>query len=239
MDYLLFSLYVHRAPVRDDYGICRLLGPGDEIGNYIKRKYDPVVDDETGIPTKEGAMEREKEKGQYLNYYSIKEKTFVFQRYKTEALYNQRRFDLSKLKPPFGNGTVLARIIADSYKRYPRKWLLAKASNGAAIREGKLTKPRAKAKKSTNPTTEETAVEPEPKGVFADMLKRTKDITKLKNPSMKGKAALGVNMFRHSFISYLWREVKIGDIQKMRLAEMMLHSVKQAENYNFKIDGIV
>jgi len=239
MDYLLFSLYVHRPAVRDDYGICRLLGPDDEIGNYIKQKYDPVVDDDTGIPTKEGAMDREKEKGQYFNYYSVKEKTFVFQRYKTEALYKQRRFKLTDLKPPFGNGAILANIIADSYKRYPRKWLIAKASNGAAIREGKLTKHRAKAKKSTVVTTEETAVEPEPKGVFADMLKRTKNITKLKNPSMEGKSVEGVNMFRHAWVSHLWRVKKINSIQKAQLAEMMLHSVKQAENYNFQIDGTV
>ena len=232
----MYKRQVLRAPVRDDYGICRLLGPDDAIGNYIKQKYDPVVDDETGIPTKEGAMDREKEKGQYYNYYSIKEKTFVFQRYKTEKLYNQRRYKLAELKAPFGNGVELARVIADSYKRYPRKWLIAKASNGAAVREGKLTKPRAKAKLPTAPTTEETTVEPEPKGVFADMLKRTKDITKLKNPSMKGKAPLGVNMFRHAKISDLWRRVKIDSKQKKILAEMMLHSVKQAENYNFLID---
>ena len=52
-----------------------------------------------------------------------------------------------------------------------------------------------------------------------------------------GKAALGVNMFRHAKISDLWRRVKISNIQKMKLAEMMLHSVKQAENYNFQIDS--
>jgi len=238
MDYLLFSLYVFRPSVRDDYGICRLLGPNEIISDFIKQKYDPVVDDETGVPTKEGAMDREKFKGQYLNFYSMKEKTFVFQRYKTEALYRQRRFKLSQLKEPFGNGAKLSAIIADSYKRYPRKWLIAKASNGTAVREGKFTKPRARAKKSTT-STEEMGVEPEPKGVFADMLKKTKDIHKLKNPSMAGKAPLGVNMFRHAWVSHLWRVKKINNIQKAQLAEMMLHSVKQADFYNFKIDTSV
>ena len=107
-----------------------------------------------------------------------------------------------------------------------------------AVREGKFTKPRSRAKKSTT-STEEMGVEPEPKGVFADMLKKTKDIHKLKNPSMAGKAPLGVNMFRHAWVSNLWRVKKINNIQKAQLAEMMLHSVKQADFYNFKIDTSV
>lgn len=237
MDYLLFSLYVYRPSVRDDYGICRLLSPSEKISDYIKRKYDPVVDEETGVPTKEGAMEREMENGQYFNYYSLKEKTFVFQRYKTEALYNQRRFDLKNLKAPFGNGKKLASIIADSYKRYPRKWLIARASNGVDVREGKFSKSRGRAKKSTT-SVEETGIEPEPKGVFSSMLNRTKSIHKLKNPSSISKI-VGVNMFRHAWVSKLWREDKINMIQKAQLAEMMLHSVKQAENYNFQIDKSV
>ena len=196
MDYLLFSLYVYRPPVRDDYGICRLLAPNEKISDYIKRKYDPVVDDETGIPTKEGAMEREKEGRNFFNYYSIREKTFVFQRYKTEALYRQRRFQLSQLQAPFGNGTVLANIIKDSYDKYPRKWLIARVSSGEDVRNNKFSKLRARAKLATA-TTEETRIEPEPKGAFAAMLNRTKDIHKLKNPSRGGKALLGVNMFRH------------------------------------------
>ena len=44
--------------------------------------------------------------------------------------------------------------------------------------------PRARAKKST-PSTEEIGLEPGPKGIFADTLKKTKGIPKLKNPSKK------------------------------------------------------
>jgi len=49
---------------------------------------------------------------------------------------------------------------------------------------------------------------------------------KIKNPS----GALGVNMFRHSYVTYLYKVKKINEKQKYELANMMLHDQKTAES---------
>lgn len=242
IDYVLFSCYILRPPVRDDYGECRLLSPKDKIIDYLKTPYNPTYL-ANGVVSALGAAEREAEQpsGNYYNYYSISEQVFVMQRYKTQAIYKQRRYDLTKLKSPYGNGAKLAKIIAESYKLYPREWLIAKVRLPEDVRKGNFRRIVEIHKKGSNIRKEATRAESEPKTTLSKRIARIQregGITK--NPYNNGKGNLGFNLMRHAKISNLIRVVWKGNPtndQRAILAEMMLHSVNQARRYNYSIEA--
>ena len=208
MDYVLWSLYTLQPPRRDDYGFCRMLTETVEEILGASRVLKGERRNEEGVIIKSATRYKDPEypnKG-YLNYYSLKQKLFLFQRYKTGQKYGQRMFKLDNLKPPLGNGKELAKVLAQSYKLFPRKWVIEKVKIDRRSKEPKYTgKPRAS---------------------LTSDIKRIATKYKIKNPS----GALGVNMFRHSYVTYLYKVKKINEKQKYELANMMLHDQKTAES---------
>ena len=208
LDYVLWSLYTLQPPRRDDYGYCRMIDKS--VGGVLGR--DRVLSGQRtnaeGVIIQSATRHTDPaypKKG-FLNYYSLTQKLFLFQRYKTAPKYGQRIFKLKDLKAPLGKGTQLAAILAESYKLYPRVWLFEK------VREDR----RSKAQKLIGT----------PRASLTSEIKRIATKYKITNPSGR----LGVNMFRHSFVTYLYKVKKINKTQKFELAAMMLHDQKTAES---------
>ena len=147
----------------------------------------------------------------FLNYYSLKQKTFLFQLYKTATKYGQRMFKLNELINPLGNGKELAKVLKESYNYYPRTWIFEKV---------KLNRRTNKLQGTVR------------KKLSQDIIRIAKHYN-ITNPSGK----LGVNMFRHSYITHLYEEKKINMNQKFQLAALMLHNQTTAEStYLYVLD---
>ena len=215
MDYVLWSLYTLQPPRRDDYGWCRILKPDQTLTNILGngRVLNGERKDENGVITQ--SAERYKDtaypKKGILNYYSLKQKTFLFQLYKTATKYGQRMFKLNELINPLGNGKELAKVLKESYNYYPRTWIFEKV---------KLNRRTNKLQGTVR------------KKLSQDIIRIAKHYN-ITNPSGK----LGVNMFRHSYITHLYEEKKINMNQKFQLAALMLHNQTTAEStYLYVLD---
>ena len=155
-----------------------------------------------------------KEDGKLLNYYGRKNKVLVLQNYKNNRLYKQQRYVLKTLKSPLGDGKKLIAVIESSLKAYPRDWLFVKMKGKQA------GKPYGRLDKDSGTDT----------NVKSGLTTMIGKIAK-RFPSLKEKnygRRIGINTFRHSFVSHTYLAVQITDEQKEELARNMLHSTKTA-----------
>ena len=228
MDYLTILLYCLKPSTRDDYAICKVIqGSADTyLGEYEAfTTEDGIVI--TGSPLV-------KKNGKLFNYYFPDEQTFVFQRFKTQKDYKQRRHFLqemdktaAKMKIPLGFGSLLAKEISLSLKKYPRDWLIAKPTYTA--KDGLKFKQIAQLTKKI--------LRPQDEINTSKLSKRIAAITKKYIPAdKKVSGAYGVNMMRHATVSFLWRQVGIDLTAKQILANYMLHTKEEAEKtYNWAL----
>ncbi len=234
LDYVLWACISLKPPVRDDYGECRLLKGGFE--EALDKPYKPRLATIGGrrIIKKGSILEKDKKYKEYLNHYSIKEETFSFQRYKTMDRYLQRRYKLSELKQPFGYGKLLAEILKESYELVPRDWLFGKCRLNK--NKDKVIVSRMKRQKVDFGMVDGVDKEQPSsrKGSLSKELIRIQKANGITTNPTPGRK-LGVNILRHSMISYLYRVKKINANQKGLLANYMLHSTEQAKSYNFSL----
>ncbi len=111
IQFLLMALYLLQPPRR-----------AQDYKNMLLVKTIPVPNDKQ-------IHEDKNEKG-IINYYSTSSNTFAFQKYKTANRYGQLRFTLNQqgLPTTFGAYGRLRKIIQESIKEYPRKWLIESPS---------------------------------------------------------------------------------------------------------------
>ena len=144
---------------------------------------------------------------------------------------------MSELKQPFGYGKLLAKIIKESYELVPRDWLFGKCKLNK--NKDKVIVTRMKRQKLDFGTVGGIDKE-QPSSRKGSLSKEIIRIQKAngitKNPT-PGRT-LGVNILRHSFISYMYRVKKIDTNQKGLLANYMLHSTEQAKSYNFSLENL-
>ncbi len=241
LDYVLWACYTLRPPVRDNYGNMKIV---EKSINTIlnQQEYDKTVQiefDDSGkqyIP-KGGKLEMKKNennKNELFNYYSIKDKMFVLQLYKTRSLYRQRRDKLNELEPIFGKGKLLAKIIKESYDLVPREWLFGKCGLDKKTKKVVVTRVISKKKEDTVARLDKNGIEKdiEKQGALSPYLAKIQKRYNLKNPS----GQLGVRLFRHSFISYMYQIKKIDSDQKLQLSYLMNHSTEEAKRYNWTLE---
>jgi len=228
MDYLTILLYCLKPSTRDDYAICRVVEGSPDV--YLG-KYEAFTTEEGIVITGSPLV---KKNGKLFNYYFPEEETFVFQRFKTQKDYKQRRHFLKVMektaidrKIPLGFGTLLAREIALSLKEYPRKWLIAKP-NYTQKDKLQFKQIAQLSKKILKPKDEINT---------SKLSKRIALITRKYIPAEKKvSGAYGVNMLRHATVSFLWRQVGIDLTSKQILANYMLHTKEEAEKtYNWAL----
>ncbi len=116
MYYLIAALYTLQPPRRANTYSNMLLVDTIPVKNVVGRK-KVVKDPETG---------------KVENYYGLKNNVFVLQEYKTSARYYQQRFPLTRtaLKAVFGSFGALRKIIQQSVKAFPRKYLIVNPESG-------------------------------------------------------------------------------------------------------------
>ncbi len=241
LDYVLWACYTLRPPVRDNYGNMKIIK--SSIKSILnQQEYDKTVQiefDDSGkqyIP-KGGKLEFErndKDKKELFNYYSLKDKMFVLQLYKTRSLYRQRRDKLDDLPKLFGKGKLLAKIIKESYELVPREWLFGKCRLDKKTKEVVVTRIIPKKKEDTVARLDKNGLEKdiEKQGALSPYIAKIEKSYGLKNPS----AQLGVRLFRHSFISYQYQVKKINADQKLQLSYLMNHSTEEARRYNWALE---
>ncbi len=228
MDYLTMLLYCLKPSTRDDYAICKVIqGSADTyLGEY------EAFTTEDGIVISGSPLV--KKNGKLFNYYFPDEQTFVFQRFKTQKDYKQRRHFLKEMdktakerKFSLGFGSLLAREISLSLNEYPRDWLIAKPHY--TKKEGLEFKQIAQLSKKI--------LRPQDEINTSKLSKRIASITKKYIPAdKKVSGAYGVNMMRHATVSFQWRQVGIDLTAKQILANYMLHTKEEAEKtYNWAL----
>jgi len=231
LDYVLFACYVLSPVKRDDYGDVYIV---DKFSDRLKKEYKAVVSTSTKHPiiTRGSPLERDPEiqKNDYLNYYSTSEEAFCFQKYKTRNKYFQRRLFLKDIVEPIGYGKILAGIIKESLALVPRNWLFGRCEKSS--KTGKiLVTPLVRKKVNFQfINVVETDKALSTKGALSKNIIRIQKANGItKNPTES--RSLGVNILRHSFITYMVTARKINAAQRLFLANNMLHTEAQQKDY--------
>jgi len=228
MDYISILLYCLKPSVRDDYAICKVIK--GKVDAYLG-EYQAFINDE-GIVLSGSPLIRKNNK--LFNYYFPDEQTFVFQRFKTQKDYKQRRHFLKemdktarKLGIPLGFGALLAKEIKSSLQLYPRDFLVAKPHY--TVKDGLTFKQLERYTTQINDGIGDINTSKLSKSV-SKVLKTY--ITKNQKPSGK----YGINLLRHATVSFFWRQVGLTLTGKQILANYMLHTKDEAEKtYNWAL----
>jgi len=228
MDYIMILLYCLKPSVRDDYAICKIVK--GKVDDYLG-EYQAFINND-GIVLSGSPLVRKNNK--LFNYYFPDEQTFVFQRFKTQKDYKQRRHFLKemdktakKLSIPLGFGSLLAKEIKLSLQLYPRDWLVAKPHFTA--KDGLSFKQLEKYTTQINDGVDDINTSKLSKNM-SRVLKSY--ITKEQKPS----GTYGINLLRHAQVSFMWRQVGLTLTGKQILANYMLHTKDEAEKtYNWAL----
>ncbi len=228
MDYISILLYCLKPSVRDDYAICKIIK--GKVDDYLG-EYQAFINDQ-GIVLSGSPLIRKNNK--LFNYYFPDEETFVFQRFKTQKDYKQRRHFLKemdktsqKLGIPLGFGALLAKEIKLSLQLYPRDFLVAKPHY--TVKDGLTFKQLEKYTTQINDGVNEINTSKLSKGI-SKVLKTY--ISKEQKPSGK----YGINLLRHATVSFFHRQVGLTLTGKQILANYMLHTKDEAvKTYNWAL----
>ncbi len=231
LDYVLFACYVLSPVKRDDYGDVYIV---EKFSDRLSKEYKAVVSTSTKHPiiTRGSPLEKDPEiqKNDYLNYYSTSEEAFCFQKYKTRNKYFQRRLFLKDIVPPFGYGKILANIIKESLELVPRNWLFGRCEKSDKTDKILVTPLVRKKVNFQFIDVVETDKALSTKGALSkNIIRIQKENGITKNPTES--RSLGVNLLRHSIITYLVVARKINAEQRLFLANNMLHTEAQQKDY--------
>ncbi len=228
MDYISILLYCLKPSVRDDYAICKIMK--GKVDDYLG-EYQAFINDQ-GIVLSGSPLIRKDCK--LFNYYFPEEQTFVFQRFKTQKDYKQRRHFLremdktaKKLGMPLGFGALLAKEIKLSLQLYPRDFLVAKPHY--TVKDGLIFKQLERYTTQINDGVSDINTSKLSKSI-SKVLKTY--ISKDQKPS----GTYGINLLRHAQVSFMWRQVGLTLTGKQILANYMLHTKDEAEKtYNWAL----